>query len=166
MDILLVILGFVCVLIGILGVFIPGLPGPPLCWVGIPLLYFTEAIDFNYWVLIPLGLVAILSLILEYTIPAFGTKVLKGTKYGVRGSYIGLVVGLLTPIPFGFILGPFCGAFAGELYYDQNDWKRALKAAFGTFIGFLVSILINLGFALLFLLVFIILVFYHFSELF
>ena len=54
-----------------------------------------------------------------------------------------MVVGIIARISFGFLLGPFLGAYLGELYMDHKDQGRALKAAFGTFIGFLLAILMN-----------------------
>jgi uncharacterized protein YqgC (DUF456 family) len=139
MDLLLVIIGLVCVVGGIFGSFLPVLPGPGLSWVGILLLYFTQAIPMNYWVLgITLVFTIIIS-ILDYVIPAKGTKRFGGSSYGVWGTNIGLVVGIFAPIPFGFIIGPFLGALIGELIYNSKDHKRALKAATGSFIGFLVS---------------------------
>lgn len=54
------------------------------------------------------------------------------------GTSIGLVVGLLSPIPFGIIIGAFLGALIGELMH-KNDVNRATKAAFGSFIGFVTS---------------------------
>lgn len=139
MDYLLLILGFVCMVIGILGSFLPVLPGPPISWVGLLLLYFTEAVEMNYWVLGITLFVAVVVAILDYVIPAKGTKRFGGSSYGVWGTNIGLVVGIFAPIPFGFIIGPFVGAFVGELIYNSKDHKRALKAATGSFIGFLAS---------------------------
>jgi uncharacterized protein YqgC (DUF456 family) len=72
-------------------------------------------------------------------IPAKGTKRFGGSKYGIWGTNIGLIVGLIAPIPLGFIIGPFLGAFVGELIYNSSDKKRALKSATGSFIGFLAS---------------------------
>lgn len=139
MDYLLLILGFVCMIIGLLGSFLPVLPGPPISWVGLLLLYFTEAVEMNYWVLGITLFVAVLVAILDYVIPARGTKRFGGSSYGVWGTNIGLIVGILAPIPMGFIIGPFVGAFVGELIYNSKDHKRALKAATGSFIGFLAS---------------------------
>ena len=76
---------------------------------------------------------------LDYFIPAIGAKHFGGTKAGMIGTTIGLILGLLSPIPGGIILGLFIGAFIGELIKDRNDSKKALKAAFGSFIGFLTS---------------------------
>ena len=47
MDILLIIVGAVCLVVGLLGCILPMLPGPPLSYVGILLLHFTSKVDFS-----------------------------------------------------------------------------------------------------------------------
>ena len=153
MEYLLLILSLIFIILGYVGAFVPGLSGPPLAWVAILLIYFIPGIELPLWMLIVTGIIAGLSLILEWIIPAYGTKIFKGSKYGIRGSYIGMVVGIIVPIPYGFLLGPFVGAYLGELYMDHKDQGRALKAAFGTFIGFLLAILMNFALVSLMLLV-------------
>jgi uncharacterized protein YqgC (DUF456 family) len=143
MEYLLLILSLIFIILGYVGSFVPGLSGPPLAWVAILLIYFINNIQLPLWVLVVTGVIAGLSLILEWIIPAYGTKIFKGSKYGIRGSYIGMIIGIIAPIPFGFLIGPFVGAYVGELYMDPTDQSRALKAAFGTFIGFLLAILMN-----------------------
>lgn len=138
MDIILLILGFICCILGLLGSVLPALPGTPLSWIGLLLLYLTDYIETNYWVLGITLLITIVVSVLDYTIPAQGTKKFGGTKYGVWGTNIGLIVGLFFP-PIGFIIGLFLGAFIGELIYNSKDKNAALKAAFGAFLGFLVS---------------------------
>jgi len=138
MDILLLILGFLFMLIGILGSFLPALPGPPVSWVGLFLLYLTKAIP-NDWVVLGITLaIAIIVFALDYIIPAVGTKKFGGTKAGMIGTLIGLLIALIFPIfgIFGIIIWPFVGALVGELI-NKADSKTALKAAFGSFIGFL-----------------------------
>lgn len=138
MDTILLTLGFILCIVGIVGSFLPVLPGPAASWVGLLLLYLTDKVQNNYWILGVTLIVTITISILDYVIPAQGTKKFGGSKYGIWGTNIGLVVGLFIP-PFGFILGPFVGAFVGELLYNSNDKKGALKAAIGSFIGFIVS---------------------------
>lgn len=136
MEFLLLILGFICVCVGVIGSLLPVLPGPTISWFGILLLYFIPEIEFNYWVVGITFMVAIGVAVLDYVIPAKGTKRFGGSRYGIWGTNIGLIVGFMSPIPFGFIIGPFVGALIGELLYNSNDTNRALKAATGSFIGF------------------------------
>lgn len=138
MDIVFVLLGLLCMFIGILGSFLPVLPGAPISWVGLLLLHLTDAIPMDLTYLgITLG-VAVLIFVLDFIIPAIGTKKFGGSKYGVMGTTIGLIVGIIAPIPFGIIIGPFVGAYIGEMLY-QNNSKVATKAAFGSLVGFLTS---------------------------
>ncbi len=154
MDIALVIIGFVFTLIGILGSFLPILPGPPLSWAGLLLLHLTKAVPDNWWFLGITLFFALLITVLDYVVPAMGTKKFGGSKAGMWGSIIGLVLGLFLPIPGGIIVGAFVGALVGELT-QNTDNKRALKAAFGSFLGFLtgtfMKFLVTVVFAVLFI---------------
>ncbi len=164
MDLLLLILGFICTILGVIGSFIPVIPGLSLCWIGLLLLYTTSAIPTNLWVLgLSFVLVLIITL-LEYIIPAQGTKRFGGSKYGIWGTNIGLLIGLIAPIPFGFIIGPFIGAFVGELIYDSTNHQRALKAATGSFIGFLATTFMNFILCMVFLGGFLFLVWKHWEN--
>lgn len=136
MDIFLTIIGFFFMVIGLIGSFLPVLPGPTLSWVGLLLLYLTDAIP-NNWTFLGITLaIALLVFALDYIIPAMGAKKFGGTRAGMIGTTIGLIVGIITPIPGGIIIGPFIGALLGELS-NKADSKIALKAAFGSFIGFI-----------------------------
>ena len=154
MDIFLAVLGFCFVCLGIIGSFLPVLPGPITSWIGLLLLHLTKAIPQD-WTFLGITLaIAILIFILDYFIPAMGTKRFGGTKYGVYGTTIGLVVGLLSPIPFGIIIGAFFGALIGELMYDSKDTNRAVKASFGALLGFLTSATIKFSIAIVYFVLF------------
>ena len=155
MDIFLLTFGFILMILGIIGSFLPVLPGPPMSWFGILLLYFTTVVPFDYWILGITFFIATIITILDYIIPAIGTKKFGGTKYGMWGSTIGLIVGLIFPIPLGFIFGAIFGAFIGELLYDSKDTKRATKAALGSFYGLLTSTFLKLIVSISFLILFI-----------
>jgi len=138
MDILLYILAGICIIVGIIGCIAPGLPGPPISFAGLLLLHFTSKAAFSgEFLMIALAIVVIIQ-ILDYYIPVWCTKKFGGSKKGVWGSIIGLVVGIFSPIPFGFIIGPFLGAVIGELI-DGKETLKALKSGFGAFVGFLLS---------------------------
>lgn len=145
MDIALLILGFLLMLVGILGSFLPVLPGPPISWIGLLLLYLTKAVPDNWWVLSVTFALAMAITILDYIIPAMGTKRFGGTKAGMWGTIIGLLVAIFVPVfgPFGIIIWPFIGALVGELLNKANQ-KTALKAAFGSFLGFLTGTFMKL----------------------
>lgn len=139
MDIFLLFLGFIFVLLGIVGSFLPVLPGPITGWFGLLFLHLTSVIPMN-WTFLGITLaISIFVWAIDYVIPAWGTKKFGGSKYGVWGTMIGLILGLIFFPPFGIIIGPFVGALVGELIYNNKDGKRAVKAAFGSFIGFLFS---------------------------
>ena len=159
MDILLVILGFVLMLTGILGSFLPVLPGTPISWVGLLLLHLTSVIPMD-WPFLGITLsIALLVVALDYIIPVIGTKRFGGSKAGMIGTTIGLLIALLFPILgiFGIIIWPFIGAFVGELI-NRTDHKTALKSAFGSFLGFLTGTFIKFVVATVYLGLFISLV--------
>ncbi|OAB25218.1 hypothetical protein SAMN05444395_101183 [Flavobacterium fryxellicola] len=166
MDILLLILGFACIIMGLLGSFLPVLPGPSMSWIGLALLYFTNAVPANYWILGITLVITIIVSVLDYVIPAKGTKKFGGSSYGIWGTNIGLVIGIIAPVPFGFLIGPFVGALIGELIFDYKDHNRALKAATGSFVGFLASTFMKFLICVLFLGLYGSIVWHYKSELF
>ena len=154
MDLFLIIFAGFLILLGLIGSFLPVLPGPLTGWFGILILYLTPSISVSTSSLMITLVIAILIWILDYFIPAMGTKKFGGTRAGMIGTTIGLILGLLSPIPGGMILGLFIGAFIGELLNKTNA-KTALKAAFGSLIGFFTSSIIKLVVSLIFLAIFI-----------
>lgn len=154
MDIALVIIGFLLCLVGIIGSFLPVLPGPFTSWIGLLILHFTDAVPQNWMFLGTTLGIALVVWVLDYIVPALGTKRFGGTKYGMVGSSIGLILGIIFMGPLGIIIGPFAGAFLGELIRDSSESSKALKAAFGSFIGFLagtfLKFIVSVGFLIFF----------------
>ena len=166
MDILLVILGLCLMVLGLIGSFLPVLPGPLTGWAGLLVLHLTKAIPQN-WTFLGITLaVAVLIWILDYIIPAMGTKKFGGSRSGVIGTTLGLLIGLFfIPVPGGFIIGAFLGALFGELLHDSKDTNRAIKAAFGSFIGFLASATIKFLVSAVFLVYFLVISFRNWDSL-
>ncbi len=135
MTIFLVFLGFVCLLVGLLGCVIPALPGPPLSYVGLLLLHFTDKHEFSTPLLLVLLALVVLVTVLDYVVPMLGSKYLGASKWGTRGSFIGTIVGLFF-LPWGIIVGPFLGAFIGEKM-GKKDTGQAVVSGIGSMLGFL-----------------------------
>ena len=165
MDIAFLIIGFLLMLVGILGSFLPVLPGPLTSWVGLLVFHLAEVVPMNWTFLIITFVIALGIWILDYIIPAMGTRRFGGSKAGMIGTSIGLLVGLFSPIPGGIIIGPFFGALIGELIY-KSDFDKAVKAAFGSFIGFIASTFLKFVVAMIFLGFFISKFFQYSSEIF
>jgi len=144
MDTFLIISGIILLLAGIAGCIFPFLPGPPLAYGSLILLQISTYKPFTENFLVIWALVTIAVVIADYYIPIWGTKKFGGTKGGVWGATIGLVVGIFFFPPLGLIIGPFIGAFAGEIINNQ-DSNKAFRSAIGSFIGFVAGTLMKLG---------------------
>ena len=144
MDLLFVIVGLLLMLLGIIGSILPILPGTPISWLGLIVLYLSPSLPFPWTFIVITGVVAIAIYVLDYIIPAVGTKKFGGSRAGAWGATIGLIVGILAPIPLGILIGPFVGALIGELVFNETKGPQAFKAAIGSFFGFLASTFIKL----------------------
>lgn len=152
MDIFLLVVGFLFMLIGIIGSFLPVLPGPPLSWIGLLLLYLTKTVQDD-WLFLGITLaVALIVFALDYIIPVVGTKKFGGTKAGMLGTTIGLLIAIFFPVLgiFGIVIWPFLGALIGELI-NRAESKDAMKAAFGSFLGFLTGTFLKFMVAVIYL---------------
>ena len=166
MDIFLLILGFVLTILGIIGSFLPVLPGPLSGWAGLLILHLTDAIPMNFLLLGITLIVATIIWTLDYIIPIVGTKKFGGSKKGIYGTLIGIVIGLFSPIPFGILFGAFFGALIGELIHDNNNLYRAFKASFGAIIGLLASVTIKFIVSFTYVILFLIKLWEHKTVLF
>ena len=143
MDLILLVLGLLLCLIGIVGSFIPIIPGPVTAWLGILLLNLTSVVEFNLnFVLITLT-VAISVGILDYIIPILGVKKMGGTRSGQIGTTVGLILALIILGPIGIIIGPFLGALLGEMSANKS-FQDSIKPAFGSFVGVIAGSVIKL----------------------
>ena len=152
MNVTLIIVAILLALIGIAGSIIPGLPGPPFSWAALLVLNFTTAADHNATYLIVTAAVAVVITLLDYVVPSLSTKRHGGSKAGVWGCNIGLVVSIIG-LPFGptgligVIFWPFVGALVGELLSGKQS-REAMRAAWGAFLGFLTGTGLKLAYGI------------------
>lgn len=138
MDILLVILAVICGIIGLAGTVLPILPGPPISFVGLLLIQWSRFAEYSAPLLWILGILTLLISILDTIAPVWMTRRYGGSKAATNGSLLGMLAGLFLFPPFGMIVGPFVGAFLGELSVHR-DARHALRIAFLSFIAFLLT---------------------------
>ena len=141
---ILIIIGIIIALIGIIGCIIPAVPGPPLNFLALVILelgiytgYSTEF--YLFW-----AAVTLLVTVLDYALPIMGAKVYKASGFGIWGSVIGMIIGIIFFPPFGMIIGLFFGAVIGELLAGKEEWQ-ALKVGSATFLASMFMILIKLA---------------------
>ncbi|MGK2864562.1 MAG: DUF456 domain-containing protein [Chitinophagaceae bacterium] len=132
-----IILGIILLIIGIAGSILPLLPGPPIALAGLIIQQFRDPDPFTSKFLWMWAGIVVVSLVLDYLIPIWGTKKYGGTKYGIWGCIIGFLLAFWMG-PLGMIIGPFLGAFAGEMIARQ-DSRKSFRAALGSFAGFLLG---------------------------
>lgn len=142
MDVFLLILGIILLLAGLVGCVVPFIPGPPLGFLALLALHFTSWVQFSSKLLWIAAILAVVVTLLDYVVPAWGTKKFGGSKAGVWGASLGLLVGLFLG-PAGIVLGPFAGALVGELLVKANG-SQALRSAFGAVIGLFAGVLLKL----------------------
>lgn len=138
MDIILIILAFVCILIGVAGSVLPVLPGPPVAYLGLWLAQWSRYCDFSTSFLIWTGVAMLIVSVLDNVLPAYITQKTGGSRYATIGTIAGMLIGLFLS-PVGMFLGMLAGAFLGELLFARQNAGTAVKAAFGAFTGFLLG---------------------------
>lgn len=140
----LIILGVICLIIGIIGCIVPGIAGPPFSFLALILLSFARGWEpFSARFLLIMAGITIVVTALDFIVPALGAKKFGASKAGFWGAVIGLFGGLILFPPFGMIFGAFLGAIIGELTIGKEG-SQALKAGWGVFMGVMFGMLLKL----------------------
>lgn len=127
--------------LGIVGSIVPALPGPPLSWFGLLLMFlrnhfYAVGDPFSSSALMIWLGITILVTVLDYIVPSWMTKISGGSKYASWGATIGLLLGMFIP-PVGIILGSIAGAFIAEILFAGSSIWTSIKSALGAFAGFI-----------------------------
>lgn len=69
-----------------------------------------------------------------------GVKKFGGSKAGMWGSTIGLLIGPFVIPVAGILIGPFLGAVLAELLVSRSGIKQSFMTGIGSLVGFLTSI--------------------------
>src|SRR4030095_8274922 len=123
------------VIVGIVGVVMPALPGHMLILGGLIVGAWANGFTrVGVWTLVVLGLIAVASYGVDFVAVALGAKRLGASPRAMTGAALGTLAGLFFGLP-GVIVGPFVGAVIGELS-THNDFTKAGKAGVAAWIGF------------------------------
>ena len=165
MTVVLLVLGGLLLLAAFVGCVLPIVPGPPLAFGALVVLGLASG-----WAtpaaaaLIAMGVGAALVTALDYLLPPAVARRVGGTRAGMVGAVVGMIVGTVLLPPFGAIGGAFLGAVAGEIiggrlrpdrsrdFKDPDDPDTAnegtnpLQAGMGVFAGTLLGVALKLAY--------------------
>ncbi|MEO6001886.1 MAG: DUF456 domain-containing protein [Opitutus sp.] len=131
-------------LIGVIGVVIPLLPGTTLILAAALLHKWIQPNDLPW---LAIGFIAVfwlLSIVADVGGVLLGTRWFGGGKWGMAGASGGALVGMFFSIPV-LILGTILGAVAAEKMFARKTNEAALKAGMGAAVGFVISTVARLG---------------------
>jgi uncharacterized protein len=149
---ILLLLALVCVVVGLIGTVMPGLPGTTLVLGGLVLAAYADGFTRVGWgTLAILGVLTMLSFAADFFATVLGAQRVGASKLALVGAAVGMLAG----IPFalvGILLGPFVGAVVGELLHRRFKQKQSAKEALlpagkvgvGAWLGMLVGTLAKL----------------------
>ena len=118
LDIILIVISALCLIIGLAGCVLPMVPGPPVAYLGLVILHFTDKVEYTATQLIVWLLIVAVLQVLDYFTPMLGSKYSGGSKWGNWGAVIGELLG-------------------------NKEFSQALKSGFGSLIGFILGTLLK-----------------------
>lgn len=128
------VIALLCFTVGLLGVWLPLVPGLPLMALGATLFKVLQP-DRLSWITVAIFVLgAIIGQIMELMASGWAAKKAGAGKAGARGALLGALIGLFFGLP-GVLLGPPLGALLGEWVVRRQPFKQAAKAALGAVIG-------------------------------
>lgn len=147
MDILLWSIAVLLVILGLVGIIVPALPGPVLVFAGLFLAAWIDGFTKVGWLpLTLLGTLTALSFAADLLSTGAGAKKAGASKLAVIGAAVGTVIGIFFGLA-GIVVGPFVGAAAGE-FAANRDLVRAGKVGYGTLIGLVLGAALKIALSL------------------
>ena len=142
MDVVLICCGWMLLALGLIGCFVPLIPGPPVAFCSLLVaLVVGDHSSPTMNCLVIAGVVTAVVTVLDYVVPAWGAAKFHCSCGGTFGCFVGTIVGLFF-LPIGIIAGPFLGALLGELLAGKK-LGSSLFGALGALVGFLTGILLK-----------------------
>lgn len=150
MEIFIIILSILFCIIGLIGSFTPIIPSPLTCWVSFLILKLSGVIYISNFFIIFTFLISISIFLIDFLLPSIGAKKFGGSKKGIFGCTIGLILGFVFLGIIGSLFGSIIGAFIGESI-NKSDLKSRLSASIGAFIAFITGVFLKFSVSIVFL---------------
>lgn len=133
------VLAIILAIIGLIGSIAPGIPGPPLSWIALLLVYFDKSAEpmTSTFLLVWLGITTLVT-ILDFVLPALSARISGAHKEASVGALIGMFAGIFFT-PAGMLAGSLIGAFIGEYFFADRGVWASFKASIGAFMAFIIS---------------------------
>ena len=146
MSVVLWILAVALIVVGVVGIVLPALPGHVLIFAGLLLGAWADHFQrVGVGMLIVIGVIGAASYGVDFVATAMGARHLGASKRAMVGAGLGTVLGLFIGLP-GILIGPFIGAVLGELTVHR-DWKRIGRAGVAAWIGFAIGTAVKVAIA-------------------
>jgi uncharacterized protein YqgC (DUF456 family) len=139
MNIIFLIISTIAILAGLVGIFVPILPGTWLIFAGT--LFYAWVTNFQ---VISIGYVILFAVLaalasgLDYIASLLTAKKYGTSKYGLIGSVVLGIIGLIIFSIPGLIIGQLLGVILGELYFGK-EMRSAVRSGIAVFMGYLLG---------------------------
>ncbi len=145
----ILVLGIIIILAGLVGVFLPFVPGVPLVFIGILSICLSQKFNFiSAWTIAILVFLALLSVLVDYLSGFLGAKYAGSTLFGLLGAILGVIFGISIFGPVGIFIGPALGVLVFELISKKSLRQSSRSAGytlFSTVAGMFVNLIIALA---------------------
>jgi uncharacterized protein len=134
------VLAITLIILGVIGTFLPVLPGAALVFAGMVLAAWLDDFQRVGWItLVILGALTVLVLVIDVVAALMGAKRVGASRLALVGAAAGTIVGFFFGI-VGILVAPFIGAVIGELI-ARGQMAPAARVGFGTWLGIAVGAL-------------------------
>lgn len=123
------------IVIGLIGTFLPVIPGTVVAFTGIALhkLFLGDA-SVSWGFVAAAAIITIITLVIDVWCTWWGARRFGASWKGALGAVAGGIIGFLFFNILGLIIGPIIGAVLFELIDDRSG-PEAARAGFGTIVG-------------------------------
>lgn len=159
-DILFIVAALINV-VGLIGSLVPVVPGPPLSFIALVLCCIANPHPIFITLTVLMFIFIVFVTLVDYLAPGWVTNKVGGCRKAVWGANIGVVIGLFY-MPFGLVIGPFAGAFCGEMI-ETRQWWHSLQVAAYSLLSLVISTFFKVLSCLLVLGLCIVIAFFYYS---